>query len=84
MKPKKLYCLYCDKFRTFVFSKIIGHSKCISCGSRFGVNEKNPVLIHFLNKENLKSNNNLTKKIIKLENRIKEQRKHIARLLDKK
>ena len=34
--PKsKRWCLYCDKLRTFVYDRFVGHSACKSCGCRF-------------------------------------------------
>lgn len=80
MTDKILYCLKCDEFTTFRYNKVIGHSECIFCGSRYGVNKKNPVLIHFLSKE---KTNVLCPKLAKLEKKIHNQKEAIKKLLVK-
>lgn len=78
------YCRICEKNKIFRYEKLIGHSKCISCGSGYGIGINQCDILHqrlrdCLNKrikelENCKKSSSEEDKI-KLKYRISEIRK---------
>lgn len=71
----------CEKVQTYNYNHAIGHSECVNCGGRFGVNENNAVLIHF--QKRINKIITIDYNIEKLKNKINNQRKVIVGLRQK-
>ena len=44
------YCRRCRRIKTFFLNKVVGHSECSECGSRFGI-KKIPEIQSAIDKE---------------------------------